>query len=153
MPNYHPIARNRRATYDYEIKERLLAGVVLRGPEVKSVRAGHVSLKGAFANFHNNELWLNNVHISPYPPAHDQPQDPDRTRKLLLHKKQIDQLNSQKQSGLQIVVCSIGLSGPYIKVELGIGHSKKRHDKRETIKRRQASREAQRSIKNRTGLN
>lgn len=150
MTNYRVLAKNRRATFDYEIQDRLLAGIVLSGPEVKSIRRGAVSLKSAFANFIGNELWLNNMHVSPYPPARDQPHDPERPRKLLLQRKQLDQLLSQKQAGLNIVVCSVGLSGQYIKAELGVGRSKKRHDKRQVVKQRQAQREAARLIRRKT---
>lgn len=147
MNKYRPIATNRRAKFDYEIEDRILAGIVLTGPEVKSIRNGHVSLKGSFAHFRNAELWLNNMHVSPYPPAHDMPHDSERPRKLLVHKSQLSNLHTQKQSGRNLVVCSIGVSGPYIKAEIGIGRGKKRYDKRETIKRRQAERDTKRSIK------
>jgi len=150
MTNYRPITINRRATFDYDIQDRVLAGIVLRGSEVKSVRNGHASLKGAFAAFKDGELWLSNMHVSPYPPAHDQQHEPDRPRKLLLHKKQLQDLQDQKLAGRSIVVCSIGASGPYIKVELGIGRGKKKHDKREAIKRRQADRDAARAIRQQT---
>lgn len=143
------LAKNRRANFDYEIQERLLAGIVLRGPEVKSIRRGAVSLKSAFANFMNGELWLNNMHVSPYPPAQSQNHDANRPRKLLLHQKQLDELFKQKQSGLNIVICSVGLAGGYIKAELGIGRGKKQYDKRQTIKKRQADREAAKSIRQR----
>ena len=147
MANFKPIAKNRRANYDYDIVSTLIAGIVLSGAETKSIRAGHVSLKGAFAVFQKQELWLNNMHVSKYKYANSASHNPTRPRKLLLHKSQLDQLQAQKLNGQNLVVLAIGLSGPFIKVQIGIGHSKKRHDKRETIKKRQQMREAAKAIK------
>jgi len=144
--NYMPISKNRRARYDYEISRTLVAGIVLNGPEVKSIRNGSVSLKGSFANFKDGELWLNNMHVSKY--AHSSPednQDPERPRKLLLNKVELARLVASKQNGNHITILSVGVSGKYIKAELGIGRSKKIHDKRQKIKSRNQLRDAQKA--------
>ena len=147
--DYKIITVNRQARRNYDIKERLLAGIVLEGHEVKSIRAGHVQLKGAYADFHGNELWLINAHISPYPPAKLSGYQPTRSRKLLLHRRQLDHVASVKQAGQAVAVISLGLSGRMIKVELGLGRGRKNRDKRELIKRRQADRDAARALTSR----
>lgn len=144
--SYSPIAKNRRARYDYEITSILIAGIVLSGPEVKSIRNGSVSLKGAFANFKDGELWLNNMHISKYThSSFEAGYEPERPRKLLLSKNELARLVADKQNGNHIVILSIGISGKYIKAELGIGRSKKIHDKRQKIKTRNQLRDAQKA--------
>ena len=150
MPDYKALITNRRARYDYQLDETLVAGLALAGHEVKSARAGHVNLKGAFASFRGNELWLNNVHISPYPPAGTTDYVPTQARKLLLHRRQLDQLVAAAKSGRSIVVLSLGVSGPRLKVELGIGRGQKHYDKRESIKRRQAERDAAKALRGRS---
>jgi len=142
------LAKNRRATFDYEITERLVAGLVLSGPEVKSLKAGHGSLKGSFIALRENEAYVNNAHITPYANAADAATtDPTRARKLLLHRRQIDQLIAHKQSGLSVVPTALLLAGNLIKIEIGIGRGKKHYDKRETIKRRDTDREVARQLK------
>ncbi len=142
------LAKNRRATFDYEITERLEAGLVLSGDEVKSLKAGHGSLKGSFVALRDNEAYLSNAHITPYSKASNKADiEPTRNRKLLLHRKQIDQLIVQKQSGLSVVPTALLLAGNLIKIEIGIGRGKKRYDKRETIKRRDTDREVARQLK------
>lgn len=143
------IAKNKRATYDYELTERMTAGIVLAGHEVKSVRNGNVSLGGAFAVIKNDELWLINCHIGKYKYAQVKDYSPTATRKLLVHKSELAKLQSSKQNGQHIVPTVIGLQGRYIKLELGLGRSKKRHDKRHTIKRKDTERDAQRTFKQR----
>jgi len=150
MADYTLLAANRRARYDYQINDTLLAGIRLSGAEVKSIRAGHVRLNGSFAGFRSGELWLNNVHISPYPPAKQEDYQPTRTRKLLLKRQQLAQLARASQSGHSIVVLSVGQSGSYVKVELGIGRGRKRYDKREHIKRREAKRDAAKAMRRRS---
>src|SRR5687767_8849188 len=116
------LAKNRRATFDYELTERLEAGLVLSGDEVKSLKAGHGSLKGSFVALRNNEAYLQGAHITPYSKASSKGDiDPTRNRKLLLHRKQIDQLIGQKQSGLSVVPTALLLAGKLIKIEIGIG--------------------------------
>jgi SsrA-binding protein len=150
MHKYVPLATNQRARYDYEIGDRFVAGIVLHGPEVKSIRAKHVSLKGSFATFKDAELYIVNMHVSAYPPAKlANNYDPVRSRKLLLNKRQLNQISSFKQTAGSIVVLSVGLQGPYIKVELGLGRGKKQYDKRQVIMKRQLERDAKRALKGR----
>ncbi len=144
--NYKPIAKNRRALYDYEISSRLIAGIVLSGPETKSIRNGSVSLKGSFANFRGGELWLNNMHVTKY--AHSSFEtgyEPQRPRKLLLNKAELTRLLADMQNGNHVSILSVGICGRYIKAELGIGRSKKIHDKRHKIKLREQRRDAQKA--------
>ena len=142
------LAKNRRATFDYEITERFTAGLVLTGDEVKSLKAGFGSLKGAFISLRDNEAYLTAAHITPYAKASDIGSiDPTRNRKLLLHRKQIDHLIAQKQAGLSVVPTSLLLEGSFIKTEIGVGKGKKRYDKRETIKRRDTDRDIARQLK------
>ena len=148
MKKYRPITINRRAKFDYDLDDRLLCGIALIGAEVKSIRQGKADLKGSFASIKDGELWLNNVTIPPYQPAHA-PENYDglRARKLLVHKKELKKVTAAKQNGLQLVPLSIGKQGRFIKVELGLGASRKKHDKREAIKKRSDERESRRSIK------
>ena len=142
------LAKNRRATFDYDITERLIAGLSLSGSEVKSIKAGHISLKGSFVSLREGEAFLSNAHVTPY--AHSAAQDsgdPTRNRKLLLHRKQLDQLISYKQSGLSVVPTAVLQDKRLIKLEIGIGRGKKRYDKRETIKQRDTNRELARQLK------
>lgn len=141
------LAKNRRATFDYEVTDKLVAGIVLSGAEVKSAKQGHVSLKGSYITVKDNEAWLNNAHFTPYNQAGNRAGlDPTRTRKLLLHRKQIDQLMGKKQGGLQLIPLALLEERRLIKVEVGVGRGKKRYDKRETMKRRTQEREANRQI-------
>lgn len=137
------IAKNRRATFDYAIRERLTAGIVLSGTEVKSVRHGRVSLKGTYCVFERGELYLRGGTIAEYAPASNN-HEPTRDRKLLLTKKQLEQLKKHRQNGLHIVPIAIGIAGHFIKLEIGIGRSKKLYDKRQTIKKRDDERRANR---------
>lgn len=141
------LAKNRRATFDYAITSKVLAGLVLSGPEVKSAKLGNVSLKGSFISIKDNEAWLNNAHFTPYAAAANLKLDPTRTRKLLLNRKELDKLVAEKQSGIQIVPVSLLEERGLVKLELGIGRSKKRYDKREVIKQRTQVREANRQVK------
>jgi SsrA-binding protein len=142
------LAKNRRATYDYQLTERLVAGLVLTGAEVKSIKAAHASLKGSFIALRQNEAFLTNAHVTPYVHAAQKDQlEPLRNRKLLLHRKQLQQLIAHKQSGLSVVPTALLLERGLVKLELGIGRGKKRYDKRETIKQRDVEREVRRAIK------
>lgn len=142
------IAKNKRATFDYEITERIVAGIVLSGDEVKSIKAGHASLKGSFVALRLNEAFLTNAHVTPYAHANEASSlDPLRNRKLLLHRKQLDSLIGQKQAGLSVVPTALLLERGLVKLEIGIGKGKKRYDKRETIKRRDTERELGRQLK------
>lgn len=141
------ITTNRKAFFNYEIEDKLEAGIVLEGTEVKSIRAGYVSLDQAYAAVENGELWLYNCHVKEYPWGNRQNHDPTRKRKLLLHKRQLAKWSEAvQQSGSTIVPISMYLKNGRIKVQLGLGKGKKLHDKRQTIKRRDAQREIERSL-------
>lgn len=135
------VARNNKAKFDYDITEKLIAGIALNGAEVKSAKLGNLSLKGSFANIVNGELWLINAHISPYQFAQNDGYVPTRTRKLLVHKKELRNLLVQKQNGKSIVPLVAGIKNGLIKIELGIGRGRKKYDKREQQKKRHAKRE------------
>ncbi len=148
------IAQNKKAFHDYHIDERVEAGIVLSGDEVKSIRAGHVSLKGAFAHIQGNELYLVNCHITPYAQAYDKSNHGDeyatRRRKLLVHRRQLnDMMSDIARQGTTVVPLKIGLSKGLIKVELGIATGKKKADKRQALKDKDLKREAAREIKGR----
>lgn len=143
---------NRRARFDYELGEEIIAGIVLSGPEVRAAREGHVQLKGSFITIRNNELWLNNASFSLK--LNTKGQSGGRTvdtepRKLLAKRKQIDQLQAAKQQGMTIVPTKMLTNGKYIKVVIALAKGKKLYDKRETIKRRDQDRDAKRAIANR----
>lgn len=138
---------NRQAFRDYEIIDKLEAGIELQGTEVKSIRAGSVSLKGSFARVIKGELYLLNVNISPYEQGNIHNHDPIRERRLLMHKKEILRLKAaEEQKGHSLVPLSLYFKGKHVKVALGIGKGKTQHDKRETIKRKTADRETSRAI-------
>jgi SsrA-binding protein len=131
-----PICRNARATTRYEIEERLEAGIVLTGSEVKSLRAGRADLEGAFAIFEGDELFLKNAFIAPYEQAGVFGHEPKRSRKLLLHKGEIEKWRGRTTlRGLTIVPMRMYFKGSHVKVELGLGRGKKSGDEREKIKR------------------
>ena len=145
MPTY---AINKKARFDYEILEEFEAGLVLSGPEVKSVRGKHMKLTGGFITIHNNEALLSNVNISLYKYATVKDYDPGRTRKLLLSRKQITYLTAKSQEkGLTIVPLSVYTKGRYNKRSSGIGKGKKTRDKRRVIKEREEKRETSRMMK------
>lgn len=143
------VAKNKRATYDYDIAERIVAGIVLAGHEVKSVKAGHISLKGSFIAIKSAEAYLVGAHITQYKhSANIKDYDPVQSRKILLHRRQIDQIIGAIQSqGMTVVPIAVGIERGLIKVEIGIGRGKKRYDKRETIKKRDMLRDAGRDIR------
>ena len=140
---------NRRARFDYELGEEIVAGLVLTGPEVRAAREGHVQLKGSFVSVRNNELWLNNASFSlklnqrGHTTARTVDTEP---RKLLVSRKQIDTLLAAKQQGMTIVPTKLRTAGRYIKLVIALGKGKKRYDKRQTIKRRDQERDARRSL-------
>ena len=144
------IAVNRRAYHDYHIQENIEAGIVLKGSEIKSVRAGKVNLSDAYAKPENGELWLYNSHIASYDAASYNTHEPTRPRKLLLHREEIDNLVSKAiQKGLTVVPLKLYIKHGVAKVELGVAKGKKLYDKRETIARRHADREMDRAMKQR----
>ena len=141
------VARNRKARHQFEVLETLEAGMELRGPEVKSIRAGNVSFQDSFARVERGEIWLHSLHISPYEQANRANVDPTRPRKLLLGKHEIRRLAAKvEEKGLTLVPLDIHFSRGYAKVTLAVGRGKKLHDKRETLKRREQEREAQRAV-------
>lgn len=141
------ITVNRRAFHEYHIDERVEAGLVLTGSEVKSLRDGRAQLKDAYARFVGDELFLVGVHISPYGPASQFGHDPERQRKLLLHRREIDKLTSKiKERGLTLIPLRLYWSKGRAKAELGLARGKKLHDKRETIKERMDRRDVDRQI-------
>lgn len=143
------VSDNRKARFLYEILETYEAGIELVGTEVKSIRAGKVNLADGYAFIKDGEVWLTNVHISPYQASSQYfNHDPRRSRKLLLHRKQINQLIGKiEQKGLTLVPLKMYLKGSWVKVSIGLGRGKKLHDKRETVKRRQDEREISRAMK------
>jgi SsrA-binding protein len=142
---------NRKATYDYEIKEKLEAGINLRGAEVKAIRQGHADLTASFVRIINNQAFLVNARIFPYEYARPENYDPNRTRKLLLHKKQIISIKSKTDgANLTIVPMALYTAGSLIKLEIALGKSKKKFDKKETIKRKDIERDIEQTIKGMT---
>ncbi len=133
---------NRRVTYDYTILDRIEAGVELTGSEVKSLRGGHAKLDGSFVKIVGGEAYLINAHISPYPFARRENYDPKRTRKLLLHKKELISLSSKLESAnLTLIPISWYNKGPLVKLEIALARGKKQYEKREAIKKRDIERE------------
>jgi SsrA-binding protein len=142
------VASNRYASYRYNLLERVECGVVLVGTEVKSLRAGGATLKDGFATIRAGEMWLRNVHIPPYGPASRDNHDPERDRKLLLHRRQIDRLAARvAERGLTLVPTRIYFSASHAKVEIALARGKDVHDKRETLRRRDSQREIERGLR------
>jgi SsrA-binding protein len=141
------IATNRQASYRFDLLDRLECGVVLAGTEVKSLRNGTAQIKDGYAQVRDGELWLHNVHIPPYGPASRENHDPDRPRKLLAHKREIDRLVGKIQErGLTLVPTRIYFAGPRAKVEIALARGKDRFDKRESIKAREQRRDVERAL-------
>ena len=144
------ISTNRKAYHDYRIQESLEAGIVLKGSEIKSIRAGKVNLRDAYAKPENGELWLFNSHIAGYDAASYGNHEPTRPRKLLLHRKEMDSLISEvTQRGLTLVPLRLYIKHGIAKIQLGIAKGKRAYDKREVIARRAAEREMDRALKSR----
>lgn len=142
------VAVNRKAFHDYSIEDRVEAGLVLTGTEIKSIREGRVNLRDAYVRPANGELWLWNAHIAPYAAGNRYNHEPTRNRKLLLHRKQIDQLAGQVQSkGYTLIPLRLYLKHGLAKVEVGLARGKKAYDKRDSIAERDANREIQRALK------
>lgn len=142
------VARNKKALHEYHIIDTYEAGIVLVGPEVKSIRAGKVSLAESFARVDGNEAFLYDMHISPYGPASLWNVDATRPRKLLLNRREIRKLiGATQQEGFTLVPLELYLKDGYVKVALALGRGKKRFDKREDLKKRDAEREMQRAIR------
>ncbi len=153
--NLYPIgmkilASNRQSRRDYELTDSLVAGIALTGAEVKSAKLGHISLKGSYVNLLSGELYLINAHISAYKFAKAEGFEETRSRKLLVHKRQLAELGAFKQSGLALFPLAVGLEHGLVKVKVGIGRGLKHFDKRERAKKREAARDIAR-IKRRMG--
>lgn len=145
------VATNRKASYDYHIEDRYEAGLVLKGAEVKSIRAGRVSLQDGYVQPRHDELWLYDVHIGPYNPAgRHYGHESTRPRKLLLHRYEIDRLISQVQErGYTIIPLQMYLRRGLVKVEIALAKGKRQHDKRQAIAERDTQREIERALKDR----
>lgn len=145
------MAQNRRAVHDYEIIERVEAGLVLKGSEIKSIREGKVSLQEAFARPERGELWLVGSHIAQYKAASYQGHEPTRPRKLLLHRAQVRELSREvDQKGLTLVPLRLYLKDGVAKVELGVGRGRKQYDKRQALAKREADRDMERALRTRS---
>ncbi|MGD1905011.1 MAG: SsrA-binding protein SmpB [Leptolyngbyaceae cyanobacterium] len=148
---YKLVSDNRQARHQYEILETFEAGIELKGTEVKSIRAGNVNLRDGYALIRNAEIWLHNVHISPHSSTNKvYNHDPRRTRRLLLHRREISKLIGKvEQQGLTLVPLKMHLKRGWVKIVLALAKGKKLHDKRESLKRKQAKREIDRVLKGR----
>ena len=142
------VATNRQASFRFNLLDRLEAGIVLTGTEVKSLRGGKAQLKDGYAAIQNGEVWLYNVHIPPYGPATRDNHEPERPRKLLMHKREIERLiGKTKEKGLTLVPTRLYFKGPRAKVEIALARGKDVVDKRQTIKERELKREMERSFR------
>jgi SsrA-binding protein len=142
------IASNKKAFHDYHVLDKLEAGLELTGTEVKSLRDGQANLKDSYVTFKNGEAYLFGAHISPYTHGNRENHDPERTRKLLLHRREIEKLHVQvTEKGLTVVPLRLYFKGSRVKAEIGVVRGKKLYDKRETEKRREAEREAAAAVK------
>ncbi len=143
------IAQNKKARHDYTVIDTMEAGIALQGTEIKSIRNGRINLKDGFVRIARGEAFLMNVHISPYEQGNIYNHDPLRTRKLLLHKKQINKLAGEtKTKGVTIIPLKVYLKDGYAKVLIGLAKGKHEYDKRETLKRKDQERQIERAMKN-----
>jgi SsrA-binding protein len=139
------VVSNRKARHEFEILDKIEAGIVLRGTEVKSVREGHISLQESYATARGDELWLEGCTIQPYAHGNINNHEPTRPRKLLLHRKEMEKLVQRiSEKGLTLVPLSIYFKGSRLKIELGVARGKKLYDKRESIKQRDTERRMRR---------
>jgi SsrA-binding protein len=144
------IATNRKARHEYQFHDTYEAGLVLKGSEIKSIRAGRVSLQEGFVLFDGGEAWLVNVHIAQYDPASQQNHEPKRRRKLLLHRREIERLQSRAQEkGYTVVPTKLYLKDGRAKVEIALARGKKLYDKRQTMAKRDSKRQVERALKER----
>lgn len=142
------IATNKKAYHEYFIDDVYEAGIMLLGTEVKSLRLGNVTIKESFCRIKNGELFLNNMNISPYEQGNRENHEPTRMRKLLLHKQEIEKLARKvDERGLSLVPTKIYFKNSLVKIEIGVGRGKKMHDKRESLKQKQATREMAKILK------
>lgn len=146
MSDIKVIATNRRARHDYEIFDEWEVGLVLTGSEIKSLRAGKANLKDSFAHLRDGEVWLVNAYIGPYSFAHEGGHDPERTRKILMHRHQIDRIaGSLAEKGLTLVPMRLYLKEGKAKLQLGLGKGKRTIDKRADLRKKEHDREMQRA--------
>ena len=142
------VASNRQASFRYELLDRMEAGIALQGTEVKSLRTNGAAMKDSYALLRDGEMFLLNLHIPPYQPAARDNHEPERDRKLLLHRRQIDQLKDQiKLKGLTVVPTRIYFKGPHAKVEIALARGRDRFDKRHAIREREEKRDIQRATR------
>ena len=152
MPQADPtggtVATNRRARYEYDLLEQLEAGIVLRGPEIKSIREGKANIAEGYARFVDDELWLYNIHIAPYQSARERP-EPTRPRKLLLHRKELIRLQQvlREQPRITVVPLRLYLSHGLAKVAIALARGRRAYDKRQAIAQRDAQRQMQRAVR------
>ena len=150
MENIKTITVNKKAYHDYHILESYEAGIALKGSEIKSIRMGRVNIRDAYARVEKGELWLHNSHISAYQAGGFNTHEPDRRRKLLMHRKQIAELEqTSNQKGLTLVPLRIYIKNGIAKLEVGVGKGKKQYDKRDAISKRETDREVERAMKSR----
>lgn len=150
MANEKAAATNREAYFNYHLLDTYECGIALTGTEVKSIRDGRCNLKDSYCQVRNGEAFLLNAHISPYTHGNRENHEPTRTRKLLLHKREIEKLASKAQEkGLTIVPTKMYFKNGRLKLEIAVGKGKKLYDKRDTVRRREADREASAAIKER----
>lgn len=144
-----PLAQNRKASHDYTIEDTIEAGIALRGTEIKSIRRGSANLKDSYARVYRGEMYVYNMHIAPYEEGNRFNHDPLRTRKLLLHRKEINKLMGHiQETGNALIPLKLYIKNGVCKVLLGVAKGKKKYDKREDLKRKQMKREADRAMKN-----
>jgi len=144
------VCQNKKASHDYFIDEALEAGIVLLGPEVKSLRDGRANLVDGYARIRNGEVFLHNMHITPYPYAHYLNLDPKRTRKLLFNKKEIKRLlGKTKEKGYALIPLKVYFKESKAKVEIGLAKGKKKYDKRQSLKEKEMKRDMDKVRKNR----
>ena len=144
------LAQNRQASYEYSILETFEAGMVLKGTEIKSIRNARINIRDGYVSIRNGEATLQNVHISPFEQGNIFNHDPLRSRKLLLHKKQINYLaNQTKTQGVTVIPLKVYIKDGYAKVLISVAQGKKKYDKRESLKQKDMKRDVDRALKNR----
>ena len=142
------VASNRQAYHRYNMLEKWECGIELTGPEVKSLRDGKIQLKDGYASLEKGELWLHNVHIAPYPAAARENQEPERVRKLLLHRRELARMEGKtSEKGLTLVPTRVYFNGPWAKVEVSLAKGKELHDKRRELKAKDQKREIDRALR------
>ena len=148
QPYFRTVADNRRARFDYDLMERIEAGLALTGTEIKSVRAGQANIRDAYAQIRGGEMWLQNMHVAPWSGGGPWNHEPMRSRRLLLHRREIDRLNRQVlQKGLTLVPLRLYIKGHHAKVEVALAKGRRRYDKRQAIMRRETEREIGRAMR------